>query len=72
MVDDDSRLSGVDESSQSGTSFPEGGTSLQNAVLYHATHAMHAAMYWDGIRSQTLATNMQGQPNPRPDPSRTF
>jgi len=40
MVGDDPRLSGVDESSQSGTSFPEGGTSLQSVVIHHVAHAI--------------------------------
>ena len=37
----DPRLSGVDENSQSGTSFPEGGTSLEDAIKPHANGPPH-------------------------------
>ena len=40
MVGDDPRLSGVDECSKSGTSFPEGGTSLEDMVMYHAADTL--------------------------------
>jgi hypothetical protein len=36
IVADDPALSGVDARSESGTSFPEGGTSLEDVVMYHA------------------------------------
>jgi hypothetical protein len=43
MGGDDSRLLRADEGSQSGTSFPEGGTSLQSVALLHVTHATRTA-----------------------------
>ena len=36
MVGNDPRLSGVDERSQSGTSFPEAGTSFEGMVMHRA------------------------------------
>jgi hypothetical protein len=44
MEDDDSLLFRADENSQSGSSFPESGTSLQSAVSHHVTHATHVAI----------------------------
>jgi hypothetical protein len=44
MGDDDSLLFRADENSQSGSSFPESGTSLQSVVSHHVTHATHAAI----------------------------
>ena len=44
MGGDDPRLSGADESFQSGTAFPEGGSALQNSVLYHILDASGAAI----------------------------
>jgi hypothetical protein len=44
MGDDDSLLFRADENSQSGSSFPESGTSLQGVVSHHVTHATHAAI----------------------------
>jgi hypothetical protein len=44
MGGDASRLFRADESSQSGSSFPESGTSLRSAVLCHVTHDTRAAM----------------------------
>jgi len=44
MGDDDSLLFRADEDSQSGSSFPESGTSLQSVVSHHVTHATHAAI----------------------------
>ena len=35
IVGDQPRLSGVDEDSQTGTSFPEAGTSLEGMVMHH-------------------------------------
>jgi hypothetical protein len=44
MGDDDSLLFRADENSQSGSSFPESGTSLQSVVSHHVTHATHAVI----------------------------
>ncbi len=44
MAGDDSRLFRADENSQSGTSFPGGGTSLQSVVSHHVARATRAAI----------------------------
>ena len=33
-------LSSVDDRSESGTSFPEGGTSFEDVVMHHDTHVL--------------------------------
>jgi len=40
MVSDDPGLSRPDESSQTGTAFPETGTSLKDVVMHHGTHIL--------------------------------
>jgi hypothetical protein len=40
MVGDDPRLSRVDESSQSGTSFPESATSFEDVIMHNAAHIL--------------------------------
>ena len=44
MGDDGSLLFRADENSQSGSSFPESGTSLRSVVSHHVTHATHAVI----------------------------
>jgi hypothetical protein len=44
MGGDDSHLFRADENSQSGTSSPESGTSLQSVLLHRITHATRAAI----------------------------
>jgi hypothetical protein len=44
MGDDDSLFFRADENSQSGSSFPESGTSLQSVLSHHITHATHATI----------------------------
>jgi hypothetical protein len=38
MAGDGSRLSCVDESSQSATSFPESATSFEDLIMHHVAH----------------------------------
>jgi hypothetical protein len=40
MIGDDPRLSGVDENSQSGASFPESGASMEDVVVRHAAQML--------------------------------
>src|SRR3972149_3419052 len=52
MVRDDPRLSGVDESSQSGASFPESGASLEDVVMHHGAYILRE---WNaGLESERL------------------
>ena len=46
------RLSHVDESSQSGTSFPESGTSFEDVIMHHVAHVL---CEWNvGLESERL------------------
>jgi hypothetical protein len=43
------RLSRVDESSQSGTSFPESGTSFEDVIMHHvAPYSASGTLDWKG------------------------
>jgi hypothetical protein len=66
IVADDPRLSSVDESPESGSAFPEGGSALEDVVMYHAAdilcerntdwraNAFSAARYSGGTRTFNL------------------
>jgi len=57
MVGDDLCLSGPDESSQTGTAFPETGTSLKDVVMHHVAHTLREwNAGFEGVKSPRRGT----------------
>ena len=57
MVGDDLYLSDPDESSQTGTAFPETGTSFEDVFMYHAAHTLREwNAGFEGVRSPRRGT----------------